>query len=429
MSRFSAPLTYDFTAALRVVDRVVPTTFGSLDSVKQVGDDSRRHYAFAAERGPFVAYAEGNLVHLRSTLAYAARGYYKPPIAPTMSGGCGAGKPEDRPRILMELATPLTLTTDWHLQSSARVVAVEPASKEPRDRCDVTFLHHDVTDRVLDAARQGITAQLSNIDRRVARVDLRDRFEGLWQLLAKPIRLTDGVWLLLNPRRLAIGRVTGRGHLLTIPVTLEARPEIVTAAKEPIVTPETLPPLGRDSAANGFHILIDGDIDYGTASQAVERALVGRELTQSGRTVTVSAAALAPAAKGKLVLTVSFTGDAKGTLRFVGTPTYDSVRKEIAMPDLDYDLATNNPLINTYAWLRSDDMRAMFRDRAHLPVDGALAKGRELLLSGLNRKVGDVMTLNAMVKSVSVRGLFVTRSGIVVRGDAIGRAGVAVRQR
>ena len=65
LSRFSAPLSYDFTAVLRVVDRAVPMKFGSLDSVKTVPGDDRRHYAFEAERDPFVAYADGDLLHLR----------------------------------------------------------------------------------------------------------------------------------------------------------------------------------------------------------------------------------------------------------------------------------------------------------------------------------------------------------------------------
>jgi hypothetical protein len=212
-------------------------------------------------------------------------------------------------------------------------------------------------------------------------------------------------------------------------VTLEARPEIVTATSEPVVTPDDLPALGRDVSGSGFHIMIDGEIGYIAASDAVDRALLGKSLTQAGRTVTVTGASLAPAAKGKLALAVSFTGDANGTVRFIGTPTYDSTRRQITMPDLDYDLATDNPLVNTYSWLRTDAMRATFRDKAHLPVDTALAKARALLMVGLNRRVGDALTLNATVQSVAVRGLFVTRGGIVVRGDATGRAGVAVRQR
>ncbi len=429
LSRFSAPLAYDFASVLRIVDRAVPMTFGSLDSVRTLGDDSRRHYAFAADREPFVAYAEGNVVHLRAIVAYSARGYYKPPLAPTVSGGCGGERRDERPRLLIELATPLDLTRDWRLRAKTTGVTVEPASRDQRDRCDVTFLHHDVTDRVVAAARAGIESHLSDIDRRIAEVDLQDRFSGLWKLLGAPIQVSDGVWLTLNPRRLAIGRVSGRGHVLTIPVTLEARPEIVTSPEPPAVARETLPALGRDSTGNGFHIRLDGTIDYRTASEVVNRALEGRVVTHAGRTVTVTRASLTPAPRGQLALAVSFTGDARGTLRFVGTPKLDTARHEITMPDLDYALATDNPLIDTYAWLRSDAMRTAFRDRAHLPVDSALAQGRELLRVGLNRRIGDMMTMNATVQNVGVRGLYVTRGGIVVRGEAQGRAGVAVRAR
>ena len=234
---------------LRVVERVVPTKFGSLDSVHQIPNDARRHYAFEAERGPFTALATDSLIHLRATLTYAARGFYKPPIGPTISGGCG-GDSASRPRVVVEIAAPLTVDSTWHLQSKATLVTVEPASTQARDHCDVTFLHHDVTDRVIDAARTAITKHLGDIDRRVADVDLTDRVQPLWKTLETPIRLREGVWLLLDPRRFAIGRASGHQHTLTIPVTLEAKPKIVTSTDPPPVTESRLPPLAH-AAADG----------------------------------------------------------------------------------------------------------------------------------------------------------------------------------
>src|SRR5213078_4607852 len=89
LSRFSVPLEYDVTAVLRVVDQAVPRTFGSMDSVRSMKDDPSKHYAFEATRGPFTAFALGREMHLRATIAYRARGYYKPRIGPTLSAGCG----------------------------------------------------------------------------------------------------------------------------------------------------------------------------------------------------------------------------------------------------------------------------------------------------------------------------------------------------
>ena len=116
------------TAVLRLVDQVVPKTFGSMDSVRSVNGDDRKHYAFEATRGPFTAFAEGREMHLRATFAYRARGYYKPPLAPTVSAGCGGDK--QRPRIVVELATPLTLSSDWHLVSHARLVTTHARARQ-----------------------------------------------------------------------------------------------------------------------------------------------------------------------------------------------------------------------------------------------------------------------------------------------------------
>ena len=100
-SRFSVPLKYDFAGILRVVERSVPTTIGSMDSVRVAGNDTRRHYAFVATRGPFTAFADGDVLHLMSTIEYSARGYYKPIVGPTVSAGCGNGA--EKPRLLIEL--------------------------------------------------------------------------------------------------------------------------------------------------------------------------------------------------------------------------------------------------------------------------------------------------------------------------------------
>lgn len=426
VSRFSVPLAYDFSPILRVVEEAVPKTFGSMDSVRTVGSDSRKHYAFEARRGKFTTFAEGRELHLRATLAYTARGYYKPLIGPTLSAGCGGGA--ERPRIVVELATPLDLGADWHLKSRARVVSVAPASSEQRDHCDVSILRHDVTDRVVEAARGALVSQLPKIDRKVAGVDLRDRFEEWWALLARPIPLTDGVWLLLEPSRLVIGKVGGHDRTLIVPVSLDARPKIVMAREAPLPTPRALPPLGHDDVADGFHVTLDGVLDYGELSRTVTRALAGHVVSQRGRSVTIRTVRVAPASRGRLALSVGFAGDAKGTLDLVGTPGYDPRSREVSVPDLDYELETDNRLVNSYAWLRTDALRQTFRERAHVSADSALGRGRTLLLAGLNRTVGDVLTLSAAVDSTAVTGLYVTRDGLIVRAQANGHASVAVRQ-
>ena len=130
------PLEYDVTAVLRLVEQAVPRTFGSMDSVRSINGDARKHYAFEATRGPFTAFASGREMHLRATFAYEARGYYKPRLGPTLSAGCGSAK--ERPRIVVELATPLSLTEGLASASPTRVWS-RSSPRRPRVAIAVTW--------------------------------------------------------------------------------------------------------------------------------------------------------------------------------------------------------------------------------------------------------------------------------------------------
>jgi len=428
LSRFNVPLVYDYTPVLAVVERAVPRKFGSIDSVRMVGNDPNRHYAYEAVRGPFTTFVRDNEVHLRATLSYAARGYFKPRFGPTIGAGCGGDSAADRPRVTVELVTPLTLTPDWHLASHTRIGRLGPTTTGDRDRCTVSIIRYDVTQRVIGAARDALTSHLPDIDRKISRVDLTDRFEEWWGLLNKPIRLADHLWLVLGPERLRMGDVSGTGSDLIVDAGLDARPRIVTGA-EPHEAVPPLPPLARDTVATGFHIFLGGLISYADASRTLTDALKGKSTTEGGRTVTVQSARVTPLPQGRLAVAVTFTGDANGTLVFAGKPVYDRHAGELRVPDLDYDLTTDSDLISAYSWLRSDALRESFREKARLPADLLISKGRSLLTDGLNRKLGDAVTLSASVDSVDVAGIYVTAPGIVVRAVAIGHAGMDVRQK
>lgn len=423
LSRFNVPIDYDFTPVMATVERVVPKTFGSLSDVRRVPNDARRRYAFEATRGPFTAFAAGSQLHLRTTLSYAARGYYDPVLGPTIQAGCGSDK--QRPRIVLELVTPLTLDSTWHLKSKARLGKVERASTKSEDECKVSILRIDVTDKVLEAARKALTEQLPQIDRRIASVSLADQASGWWASLNQPIRLRDDVWLRLQPARLRLGKITGTRRVLTIQAGVDAYPRIIVGP-EPAAVSSPLPKLAGMAGADGFNIVIDGTIDYATISRTLTDLLKGKTIGARGHTVAVESLAASGRTGGRIALALRFTGDAKGTMMLIGTPKYDAPLGEILVPDLDYDLDTDNSLVDVVAWAKSDELRTMLRDKARIPVAPVLDQGKELLTAGLNRTIGTSLTLTATVDSVAVHGLFVRRPGIFVRAGAKGTAKVAV---
>ena len=425
LSRFNVPIEYDFTPIMATVERVVPKTFGSLSQVRDVPNDTRRKYAFEARRGPFTAFVVGSQVHLRTTLSYAARGYYKPPLGPTMSAGCGTGS--QRPRIVVELITPITLDSTWRLKSRARVGKIERASTRSEDQCQVSILRLDVTDKVEEAARTALTGQLPEINKRIGAVSLASQASGWWSSLNKPIRLRDDVWLLLHPARLRLGRITGAKRVLTIEAGVDAYPKIITGA-EPAVVMSPLPALAGVAGGGGFNIVLDGNIGYATISQTLTSVMRGKTIGVKGREISIDSIHASGRSRGRIELAVTFSGDATGTINFAGTPKYDARISEILVPDLDYDLDTENNLIDAVAWVKSDDLRATMREKARISVAPVIDRGRQLLSAGLNRTIGTSLTLTATVDSVAVHELYVRRPGIIVRAAALGTAKVAVRR-
>ena len=238
LSRFSVPLEYDVTAVLRLVEQVVPKTFGSMDSVRTVGGDSRKHYAFEATRGPFTAFATGREMHLRATLRLLAR-------AATTSRRSGrrsaraAASAKQQPRIVRRAGD----AADAHPRLApalARAARDDPPGvhRRQRDRCDVGFLQYR-RDRPRHRRRHvpRSSRKLPDIDRKVATVDLTGRVTEWWGC-SPPIPLTEGVWLTLQPEQLRMGTVRGEAKVLTVPVSLDARPRIVTGQEpQPIGPP------------------------------------------------------------------------------------------------------------------------------------------------------------------------------------------------
>jgi hypothetical protein len=114
-------------------------------------------------------------------------------------------------------------------------------------------------------------------------------------------------------------------------------------------------------------------------------------------------------------------------LRLTGTPHFDPATGQIAVPDLDFDLTTDSDLVNAVAWLKSDDLLSLFREKARLPIEPIKDQGKELVLKGLNRKIKDQVTLAGTVDSVAVLGLYVRQRGLMVRASANGDARVGVK--
>lgn len=134
LASLAAPVVYDLTEVLGDLEEEVPLTFGNLEERQDHPDRGSLAFAYDAEHSPFAAEMSGDTARLSATLEYRVRAWYDPPILPEVSVSCGTGEGEPRPRAVVELSSPLTLSRDWVLLSRTRVDRVAPASAAESDR-------------------------------------------------------------------------------------------------------------------------------------------------------------------------------------------------------------------------------------------------------------------------------------------------------
>jgi hypothetical protein len=426
-STLNVPVTYDLTPIVAKLEAAVPRRFGDITKRSPVPTNRRLHVAFEAERGPFRTALHGDTARISATIRYRGRGWYKPPVAPEISASCGTDQQTDnRPRASIALVARVGLTTEWKLHARTRVERIAPTTDTPRDQCRVTAVRIDVTDRVIEAARINLQKSMGIVDRSLAGIDVRSRFEEWWQLLQTPIAITDSLWLVINPLAVRRGPARGTGTTLVANVGLTAAPRIVLGA-QPEVTHRALPPLDTASITEGLHVLLEGSVDYDMATGMLQRVLAGRQVRAAGHSLRIRDLRLSGIGGGRLALEVLFEGSTRGRIFFVGTPRYDAETSEVFVPDLDFDVASSHMLVSGLDWLRHDDFRRFLRERARFPVGDVMTEARGKLREGLNRNLSRDVRLSGEVHSVRPIGVHATKRALLVRAHALASAQLVVQ--
>lgn len=422
-----APILYDLGPALAKLESAVPRNLGDIEKRVQPENNKRLSFAFAATRSPFEVKIDGLNVSISTVVEYQGRGWYKPPIGPEVSAACGTGEVV-RPRLRATLVSQVKLTPAWQIAPKTTITQLEPFANEERDRCKVTIFRFDVTERVVNATRGVLQNQLATLDKNFAALDTRSRFESLWRKLQTPIRLSDSIYLTLNPKSAQLGKVEADDRTLIANVRLGVQPQIVSGARPNDFTlMDPIPPLtfGPTSGA-GMDIQMEATFTYPVASGLLRKVLRGREVKQAGRRMRIADVNLFGIGGGRVALAVDLSGDVSGRVYFAGRPVIDTLTRQVAVPDLDYDIGSANLLVKSLEWLRSQDLRDELRKRARLPDSAAVGKLIPLAERGMNRQLTDGVVLRAHIDSARGMRVRATTHDLRVYALAKGEARLAI---
>jgi hypothetical protein len=417
-SYLDVPVRYDLGPAMSWLESEVPVSFGSLEERHDVPNKKRVHYAYAASRSPFHIAVNGRTATLEADVRYRVRAWYKPPILPELSGACDDDEMPPRARLTIE--TTVQLTSGWTLRPLTRATVV-PLSDPKRDRCKVTFLSIDVTDKVMGAAQAALRDKVHDFDAKVAAFDLPHESRRLWNTIGSPLRLSDSLWMVINPSTVRIGLLKMQGDTLVTTVGLSANPRVIGGPRPDVPVPPMPPPQDSTSRPPVLHLLTEGRLPYDVGSSILTKELRGTIIKVAHQRLVLDSLHLIGIGDGRVAVGLVVHGSVRGMLWAVGRPAYDTTRAQLYMPDLVYDGGTRDLLTGTLAWLAQGQIEDFLRTRVRLNLANVLADGRDLLEDKLNRDLADGVHLKMDVTSGRVLSVRASPTALLVRAVASGQ--------
>jgi hypothetical protein len=113
---------------------------------------------------------------------------------------------------------------------------------------------------------------------------------------------------------------------------------------------------------------------------------------------------------------INFTGKpAKLTVYLKGTPRYRPKQRVFDLPDLDYDIKSNDLLVQVADFIFKSDFKNEIRKIARLPIGLKMDLVKGKMNKVLNRPLGRFTRLHTQVNSFDVLDGFADNEGIEVR--------------
>jgi len=422
----SAPVVLDLRPLLSEIETSVPRVFGSIEKSKriQVHKGPSAWVAPEIRRGSFDFTFKDNEVQVSTVLEYRAKVWVKTVL---IEHSVSCGMDERRPRIRLTLATKYDLSEDWHLRTTSRVVSLEAMSQEERDQCEVSLLKLDVTGKVIDGARGALTGMLKKADQRLSRISIKQPITGIWYKLQNPISIAKGtLFLEINPRHIALGPIKAVDSNLIARLDLLAAPRLASG-QTPVNDSIPLPPLGRTgSATDTAVVLVEGVLAYAAANDLLGKALEGKKFGKWWARITIEDVTALPAGKGRIVIAVKVKGRVNGTLYAVGTPDYDPATDMITVPDLAFDVHSQDALAGMAGWLVNGPFLDEVRELAHIPAQALLDNVITIANKELNRELSKGVFLRGQLDKATARNVIAAQRGLVARANATGRLWVEI---
>jgi hypothetical protein len=428
ISEINIPIQISLKPVYAMAEKNVDTLFASAgypDGWLQEGCDMRYKYVF--RRGPLQMKASGTSMNLGFT------GYYKiigstrvcvmgAAVSPwTPPCKCGFTEPERR--VTVSFTNTAILQPDYKVR-----LTIKRNEPQPLDKCEVCFWNQDITKQVMNGLKEELDAAKTAIDKSFGTVDLKPKFQQLWDQMSKAYHIYNTGWLQINPQRIRINNLFARNDSLYVYLGLSAKP--VITFEKPAEQSTPVPAIRDFSQRQDFSIFLDAVLNYDSLSNLLNHHLNNKEFDLNKGPVKKKFifrdCKLIGEGNEKLIIRVNFAGTNQGTFYLTGKPVYDQNTRTLEIKDVDFDIKSKNALLKTAEWLFNKRILTEIGKYTRFDLGSFIDTAKIGVHHQLNREWVKGVRSNGVIQDIKLIGIYPLSQFLVIRSNCTGLLSVKV---
>lgn len=427
-SEINIPIQISLKPVYEMAEKSVDTLFtspGYPDGWVQEGCDTRYKYVF--RRSPLQMNAIGASLNLGFTGFYKIIGSTRLCVNGTVMSPwtppcrCGFNEPERRVKV--SFTNSISVQRDFKIRLDFK--RNEP---EPLDKCEVCFWGQDITKQVMKGLTAELDAAKADLDKSYGVIDLKPRFQQVWDELNKGYDLYGLGWLKINPQRIRINNLYANNDSLNVYLGISAKP--VITFEKPAEYNSWVPDAAQFSRKPGFNIFLDAVLSYDSLSNIVNAKVAGLEYDFKKAFVKkkfiIDECKIYGGGHDKLIIKVNFSGTNTGVIYLVGRPVYKKDSRAIEVEDVDFDIKSKNVLLGSADWLFDKKITKEIVKAARFDLGNYIDSAKATLNSQLNQQWMTGISSYGNIDDIKLADIYPMQQYLVIRSNCNGTLSVRV---
>ncbi|HUR67160.1 MAG TPA: DUF4403 family protein [Chitinophagaceae bacterium] len=427
-SEINIPIQVNLKPLFAMAEKSVDTVFTSPkypDEWVQEACDIRYKYIF--RRSPLQIRGSGNTLTLGFTGYYkiigSTRVCVKGTVVSPWTPACKCGFNEPERRVNVSFTSAVNVQPDYKVR-----LYVKRNDPQPLDKCEVCFWGTDITKQVMKGLTLELDASKKDLEKNYGTVDLRSRFQQVWDQLNKVYNLYGLGWLQINPQSFRVNNLFVLKDSLNIYLGLSAKP--VVSLEKPAEKSSWVPNMASTSSQKGFAIFLDAMLNYDSLGMIMNKNLVGKEFDfKKGfvkKKFILDSCKVYGGGSDKLVIKINFSGTNTGIFYLTGKPVYDPDKKIIDVKDIDFDIKSKNILLGSADWLFDKKITKEISKYARFELGAYIDTAKINMNQQLNRELTKGVRSYGMIKDIRLVGIYPLQQHLVIRSSCEGELSVKI---